>query len=143
MRNKQVVVSHKVLSLLGEDTDRVMDTLDGCVYRTEDRHYLHRTLGKLNEHLLRYVTRHPIKQKALQEMISEQQVAPLIALGFLEYATSPNKVFNLSLVVDEYGELLRVVVDGSEGKAVFEKDVIIPTLSLQDNVYRMIGLYHK
>ena len=142
MKNK-VVVSRKVLALLGEDTERELDLLNGCIYRTEDRHYLHRLLGKINGTLMRYVTKRSLSQKELQELISDQIAAPLVALGFLEYVTESATRFNLNIVVDSYGELIRVVVDGDFGKQVYDTSVIRKESSLQENIYRIIGMYSK
>ena len=140
MKNK-VVVSRKVLALLGEDTERELDLLNGCIYRTEDRHYLHRMLGKINGTLMRYVTKRSLSQKELQEIISDQIAAPLVALGFLEYVTESTPKFNLNIVVDSYGELIRVLVDGDFGKQVYDTSVICKEKSLQENIYRIIGMY--
>ena len=54
VRNRVVRVSQKARALLGETEVRELVTIDGDIYRTDDRHYLHRLLGRFSEPLLRF-----------------------------------------------------------------------------------------
>lgn len=140
--NKKLVVSHKVLALLGEEESRVIDTLDGEIYRTEERHYLHVLFGRINKALMPYATKHPISNKAVQELVSARRVEPLIALGLMEYATSPCKPFDLHLIVDENGTLLRVEMKDGNGVCHRDSGVLNRAMNVQDFIYRCIGTFY-
>lgn len=151
VRNRTVRVSQKVRALLGENEVREFATIDGAIYCTEDRHYLHRLLGKLNEPLLRFLTAYPISQKELQETISAQQCEPLVALGFLEYASEVT-----SSVVEQQNVILRVVVgktgtmesiivtDSSTNRvASVPVPVACKKMKVEDFIWHAVGEFYK
>lgn len=140
--NKKLLVNHKVLALLGEDESREIDTMNGIIFRTEDRHYLHLLFGRLGKNLLPFATKHPISNKAVQELVSEQRCEPLIALGLMDYATSPCKCFDLHLIVDDSGTLMRVEMTDERGVRRTDDGVLNRTMEVQDFIYRCIGKFY-
>lgn len=140
--NKKIVVNRTVLALLGEEESREIDTMDGVIFRTEDRHYLHRIFGRLGKKLLPFATRHPISNQAVQELVSAQRCEPLVALGLVDYATSPCRVFDLHLIVDDIGKLMRVEMTDEDGNRRTDDSVLLRTMEVQDFIYRCIGKFY-
>ena len=147
MRNRTVRVHQNILALLGEEERVELHTLGGELYRTEERHYLHRLLGRLNKVLLSIATKAKIDQKQLQELISARAVAPLVALGFLEYATpEPVKhtaTFVLRLAVDEQGGLLSGVIDDTEHTAVIQIPANYRNMTVEQLIFQSLGKFYK
>ena len=140
--HEKLLVNPKILSFLGEEESRELSALDGCIYDKEDRHYLHILVGKLGDHLIKYVCKYNLKNKELQTLISEQDAQALIRAGILVRATSPGRVFDIKLVVDDYGNLIRAELENNLGKRVFEERVLNKEMKLQDFIYRCIGQYY-
>ena len=137
------LVNPKILSLLGEEESRELSALDGFLCDKDDRHYLHIIVGKLGDHLIRYVCKYNLKNKDIQALISEQEVQPLIRTGILVRATSPSRVFDIKLVVDNFGNLIRSEIDNGSGKRVLDGSTANKDLNVQDFIYRLIGQYYR
>jgi len=140
--NETLLVNPKILALLGEEDGKEISALDGCIYDKDDRHYLHIIVGKLGDHLIKYVTKYQLKNKDIQALISDQEVQPLIRAGILVRATSPGRVFDIKLVVDDYGNLVRTELTNNLGKTVIEGRGANKEMKLQDFIYRCIGQYY-
>ena len=150
VRNRTVRVSQKVRALLGETEEREFSTIDGAIFRTEDRHYLHRLLGKLNEPLLRFLTAYPISQKELQETISAQQCEPLVALGFLEYASeATSSVVEqnviVRMVVGKTGTVESIIVTEASTNHVASVSVPVACkkMKVEDFIWHAVGEFYK
>lgn len=137
------LVNPKILSLLGEEESRELSAIDGCLYDKKDRHYLHVLVGRLGESLIKYVTRYSVKNKDIQELISEQDVNALIRVGVLVRENKAPTVFDIKLVVDEYGNLIRSEIDNGSGKRVLDGSTANKDLNVQDFIYRLIGQYYR
>lgn len=142
---KKLSVSKRVLTLLGAEGLTISEC-DGEMYDREERHMLHMLLGKLGEKLLPYAVipkaSKTINQKMLQAYISDRNVDPLIRLGLLEYVDVPDKAFDLHLIVDERGSLLRVEMSNNDGSKKFQT-TLDRNMSVQDFVYHCIGKFYS
>ena len=141
--SKKVVVSHKVLALLDEDEVREISTLDGEMYDTADRHYLHRVLGKLGDNLIRFVTKRGVTNKEVQTLVSARRCEPLVAMGLLEYVPSACQTLDVHFVVDGEGTLVGIEMKNKYGIWRPHNDLINRTMNAQDFLYRCIGRYYQ
>ncbi|MBO5416769.1 MAG: hypothetical protein J6A83_09090 [Clostridia bacterium] len=141
--HKNYLVNPKILSLLGEEESRELSAIDGCLYDKQDRHYLHRLVGRLGDELIKYVTRYSVKKKDIQALISEQDADALVRAGVLVRENKAPTVFDIKLVVDEYGNLIRSEIDNGSGKRVLDGSTANKDLNVQDFIYRLIGQYYR